>query len=208
MNALRSLGATRLAVGHVNRSDRDKPGANQTTFGSIFWRNMTRSMWQLQASGDQPANGEIAFALHHRKSNNEQRERWPLGFRYHFETGGGPITIEAHDVTAGDDLAVGATHQQRIREVLKRGQMTVSGIGSALGISPAIVRTTLNRMPDVVSFEGDGDAKTKGWGLKVINTAQPPPDPEPACYLCGRELHLYGEDGRPLCVDHAQEMAS
>jgi hypothetical protein len=143
MNALRSLGGTRLAIGHVNKTDRDKPGSNQTTFGSIFWRNMTRSMWQLVPSQDVNLDGTAPFGLYNRKSNNTARERFPLGFRYVF--GQDNYTIESYRMEADDSVAMAASPSQRIFMALNKKTMNTKEIAEMLDMAEDATRKLLTR---------------------------------------------------------------
>lgn len=167
MNAARQLGATRLGLGHLNRVDRDKPQANQTTFGSVFWRNAARAMWQLIRSEDAPA-GAAPFALYNRKSNNAARERWPLGLAFTF--GANAYGLEPYDVRATDSLAGGALTSERIRQALQGGAMDTNELAETLGIDKAAVRMACTRMDDVVQVEaavsGPGGHPAR-WGLQA-----------------------------------------
>jgi hypothetical protein len=194
MNALRSLGGTRLAIGHVNRVDRERQGAGQTTFGSIFWRNMTRSMWQLQA--EEATDSGTAFALYHRKSNNDQRERWPLGYRYLFEPDGGPIHLEAFEMSA--EVATGATIEQRIRTILKSSKSTVSDLAERLGSDTKTLDTTLRRMNDVMILP-EKLGKANLWALRAK------PSETLYCSECGNPADRYSTDGSPVCRTHARK---
>lgn len=167
MNSLRSLGATRLAIGHVNRVDRDKPTANQTTFGSVFWRNAARAMWQLIPNED-AAPHTASFALYNRKSNNDAREKWPLGFQFVFESDA--TRIETYDVHAGDPLAEGASTKSRIRDSLKTGALDTNQIAEILGVETNVIRNACNSMPDVIQLEPASpgrNGKAALWGLVV-----------------------------------------
>lgn len=168
MNALRSLGGTRLAIGHVNRVDRDKPAANQTTFGSIFWRNAARAMWQLIRDQD-AAIGAAPFALFNRKNNNDLREKWPIGLAYTF--GDQTIGIEAYDVRADGVLAEGASTQARIRDALKRGALDTNELAEMVGVEANVIRNTCQRMADVIQVEAaipGRNGKPARWGLGAI----------------------------------------
>lgn len=172
-NAARSLGCTILAIGHVNRTDRTQSAPNQSMFGSIFWRNSFRAMWQLSAADD--TNDERPFALHQRKANGDRREKWPLGFRWMFTPKGGPIYLESHDVAAGDDLATGASIGDRIKKALSRGAMSTGDIKESLGASEDSVSKTLRRLRDrgiIISLDDDnkgGRGRESMWGLAAWN---------------------------------------
>lgn len=142
MNAMRDLGQTRLAIGHVNKVDREKVGANQTTFGSIFWRNMARSMWQLVRDHD-VLGPEARFALYNRKSNNAAREKWPLGFEYRFSQTA--IHMDASAVSAGSALSEGANTNMRIYQALKNGGKNTKELADLLGMTEDAVRQACSR---------------------------------------------------------------
>ena len=206
MNALHQLGATRLAIGHVNRVDREKPAANQTTFGSIFWRNLTRSMWQLIAS-DEGGGDEARFALYQRKSNNAKRDRWPIGLRYEFDGDSGPIRMAGDAIDALDGLAAGASITERLRRALPGGARSLEELGDIVERTPEQVRWLLAKMPDVVNLNaGQTGRGAKGlYALKAHGEA--PSQREPSCHRCGGPPDGYDDAGRPLCQRHYEAKA-
>ena len=207
MNALRQLGATRLAIGHVNRVDREKPAANQTTFGSIFWRNLTRSMWQLIAS-DEGGGDEARFALYQRKSNNAKRERWPIGLRYEFDGDSGPIRISADAIDALDGLAAGASITERLRRALTDGAKSLEELGDIVDREPGQVRSALTKMRDVVNLNaGQTGRNHKGaYGLKAYGEDPQSPPAGKRCFKCGEPWSEKYDDkeGRPCCDRHQE----
>lgn len=166
MNALRSLGGTRLAIGHVNKTDRTQMTTNQTTFGSIFWRNMTRSMWQLQSNPEANLDGRAPFALHNRKNNNAARERSPLGFQYLFQPNA--IQIDSYFVSGADVLAEGSSMGNRIVALLRDGPMNTDELAEALKTDAASIRTTIGRLGGAVTQYEAGTPGRNGrpalWG--------------------------------------------
>lgn len=169
MNALRSLGGTRLAIGHVNKTDRNQMGTNQTTFGSIFWRNMTRSMWQLQANSEGSIDGRAPFALHNRKNNNAARERFPLGMQYMFAPKS--IGIETFYVSAGDVLAEGASLGTRILRALNHRSMNTTELADELGVDDGSIRQSIKRLNGAVIQVEGGTPGRNGrpaiWGVRA-----------------------------------------
>ena len=209
MNAFRRIGATRLAIGHVSRTDREQVTAEQTTFGSIYWRNLARAMWQLVPAQDRPDPDDAAFALHARKANNDRRSRWPFGFRYLFRGDGG-IELVADEVAVDGDLAEGTALGERLRKALKDGKATTTELADRLNKDANAVRVSLNRMRGrggiIQLSPGGGKNQPATWGLMA--------HPESAdklsrvrCYRCGDELDQYDDDGRPVCRRHAREEA-
>jgi hypothetical protein len=201
MNALRQLGATRLAIGHVNRIDREKPAANQTTFGSIFWRNMTRSMWQLTAESDQLIDDHARFALHQRKSNNAKRDRWPIGLRYEFDGDTGPIRMFADEIDHLDSRAGGASMTETLRRAMLDGAKDLDELGDIIDREPNQVRAIVAKMRDVVNLnKGAGGKGNKGlYGIVANGSA---PGDVPKCHRCGAAMSAWDDDARPVCEAH------
>jgi hypothetical protein len=208
MNAFRRIGATRLAIGHVSRVDREEVTAEQTTFGSIYWRNLSRAMWQLVPAQDRPDPDDVAFAIHSRKSNNDKRSRWPFGFRYLFHADGG-IELIADEVRADDDLAEGTALGERLRRALTAGKMTTTELAALTGKDSGAVAKQLTRMlarGGIVKLaQGMGKNSPSTWGL---STQQPPPPTKvPRCHRCSTEFEEYDDAGRPVCRTHAMPEA-
>lgn len=168
MNALRSLGGTRLAIGHVNKTDRNAPSANQTTFGSIFWRNMTRAMWQLQANSEGSPDGRAPFALYNRKQNNAAREKNPIGMQYIFQPSS--IAIESYFISPAEALAEGGSLGNRIVQVLGRSSKTTDELAEMFSTDGAGIRKALQRLGNAVVQLDPGTpgrgGKSATWGLR------------------------------------------
>lgn len=209
MNALRRLGATRLAIGHITQAARQGPAPLQTTFGSVVWRNLARAQWQLVSDDDQPDDSSNRFALYQRKTNNDRRDRWPIGLRYDFVEDGGPITMHADDVHATDGLAVGASITERIRRALAEGGLKgTEELGELVDRTPDQVRGILTKMRDVVNINAGQTGKGhKGlYGLKAHGES---PAQQFRCFKCGDQwAELYDEqEGRPCCARHQSASA-
>ena len=209
MNALRRLGATRLAIGHITQAARQGPAPLQTTFGSVVWRNLARAQWQLVSDDDQPDDSSNRFALYQRKTNNDRRDRWPIGLRYDFVEDGGPITMHADDVHATDGLAVGASITERIRRALAEGGLKgTEELGELVDRTPDQVRGILTKMRDVVNINAGQTGKGhKGlYGLKAHGES---PAQQFRCFKCGDPwAELYDDqEGRPCCARHQSASA-
>ena len=78
--AIRTLKCTTVVVAHQAKP---QPGTNNgMPFGSAFWWNMARSIWQIDKEGE-PGTDRIEVGLFHRKVNSGRLHR-PLGFRFEF----------------------------------------------------------------------------------------------------------------------------
>ena len=78
-NALRSLEVTSLTIAHVSKDG----GGDRGPFGSIFWKNNARVMWEIIA-GEATSKTQKEIGLYQRKINTGAPEP-PLAFRMQFD---------------------------------------------------------------------------------------------------------------------------
>jgi hypothetical protein len=64
-NAIQKLGITSLTIAHETKTEN-----HDHVFGSIFWRNSARNIWNGQTETDASDNRRISFELYHRKCNH------------------------------------------------------------------------------------------------------------------------------------------
>lgn len=163
MNALASFEqATRLVISHVAKADQEK--SLGSPYGSVYVRNMARSVWELRGRIDPDGSDEIAIALYHRKANNSKLYL-PIGFKIVFSDD--KIDIAYHDISESPELLRKAGITFQILKKLKEGQFTVKELSETMSASEGTVRTTLSRLLDqkkVLSIE-DYKGKDKKWGL-------------------------------------------
>lgn len=134
--ALRSLRVSTTTVAHVA-----KGGKENEPFGSIFWRNLPRANFRVNASHE-PGDTSFVIGLKHTKSNNGQRLR-DMAFEINFGDGG--VTFNPARITDHPELARGLSLGQRISAALQHGGLTVKELAENLDETEANVRTTLNR---------------------------------------------------------------
>ena len=160
-NALRQLNATSLAIGHTAKGDSLRP----TIYGSTFFTNRPRSVWELQKS-QEIGQDEMVLALWHRKSN-DSRLFMPLGYALKFTDY--DVNIKCHDIRTMDDFLAGMPIHTRINFILKHGPLTMKEILDKLNVSEdakqtseGTLKTELNRM-----LNAEKVAKMGGqlWGL-------------------------------------------
>ena len=99
---LRSLKCSTVIIAHQSKPQIGL--TNNMPFGSTFWWNLARSIWQIEAEGE-PGIGEISVGIFHRKVNSGTRQE-PLGFAISFQS---PIpgineygSIFFHKLSLGD----------------------------------------------------------------------------------------------------------
>lgn len=137
--AVRSFGPIgSLHVAHVNKSE----DADRKPFGSAFWFNGCRALWNVKVAERAPGDSTLAIALHDRKQNLGGK-RPSVGFEFRFE--GDQTEVRRVDPARNPELAVGLQIGQRIQELLRAGAMTKDQIAAELeDVKPDTIRRTLN----------------------------------------------------------------
>ena len=150
---LRQLGnVTGICVGHVTK---EKIG-EKTPFGSAFWWNSSRSVWEVQKH-QEVGEDRTQMGMFHRKANDSKLFP-PLGFLFSFFEDG--IIVEAQDVKKVPGLSKGARRWERILALLNEsGLMSVKDIAEALRDDQESIRTTLYQYNKLFVKRG------KEWGL-------------------------------------------
>lgn len=170
LNALRHMGkVTRLVIAHVSKGSAENATGPSRPFGSVFFWNGMRSGVEVRRAEDQPTEDRIDIALYHRKSNDGRHAR-PIGLSVSFDGDIGNILFEESEISDVPDLAARASLSERIREVLKRGQMNTREIAEELEAKEDSVLKTLKRMSGktVVQLHGIRGQLSE-WGLHEAN---------------------------------------
>lgn len=84
-NALRHLNCTKLVNAHIPKAIATNKGAPLYPFGSVFARNLARSLWAVvrDPSSDSQPTTRLSVTLHHTKANDDYLHH-PIGLRYQF----------------------------------------------------------------------------------------------------------------------------
>ncbi len=164
-NTLRGLGdVTRLVISHVSKAGAASKG-QATPFGSVFVRNMARSVWELRRSEE--GSDRFSIGLYHRKTNGGKL--WdPIGFTVQFDSSKGSVKLSLTEVSDDPSLAEHTKLSDRIKHALRAGTVKyVDQLATEVGASPDSVSKTLRRLEDVERI-GDsvgGSGKKNGWRL-------------------------------------------
>src|SRR3990167_8196305 len=135
--ALRQLGLPALLLGHTAKNSEEK-----TPFGSVFFFNLARTVWEVRKS-QEPDAGLYRFGLYHKKCNLGPK-RSPLGFTVSIDQGVCRITTA--DLSEEPELRAGLPLQVQIEKVLHgKPSMTVRALAQELDANDASIRTTLHR---------------------------------------------------------------
>ncbi len=150
--ALRSLKLATLSIDHVTKTDTKMP------FGSVFKYNAARSIYEVKNS-QVPGDTCLEIGLYHRKINTGRLQK-PIGLKMSFFEDG--VIFETMDIQSVPQLSSALPLRDQIREILKRGSLTVPEITNEIPVSHATIRMTLNRNKHLFVL---ADQSGKRWGL-------------------------------------------
>ncbi len=130
-NSLRRLGITSLTIAHMPREGKD-------IYGSIFYRNLARSVWNCEGQRNDKQN-TLTIKLANDKANLSGRHE-PLHFQFRFEDGCTGVS------RVDGNIDCSASLRDEIYSLLKKeGGKSVKEIGMDIGKPENTVRTVLNR---------------------------------------------------------------
>ena len=150
--ALRLLGGTSLTLAH---NSKDPNTDSKSVFGSVFFSNLARSIWQCKAEKE-PLENRATVSLKQIKASLSQLHA-TMGLCYDFDEDTNRITVTKTDLS-DTSLAGDLPLSIRIRNLLRTGPMANKDIADALGARQESVKTTLNRL------------KSKGITVKIGDT--------------------------------------
>lgn len=153
-NALAKLRRSSLTISHMTKDEKD----DVHPFGSIYWFNSARSVWNLK--GPEEDENPKHLALFNRKSNEDVRHK-PMGLSMAF---GENITVEREDLAS--EFMVHLSLSQRLRRALRVRGKSVKELGEELDEDAGKLRVVLNRMKGVRVI-GDSEDGSKLWGLSA-----------------------------------------
>ena len=158
-DALRKLGTTSLTLAHTSKNQQE-PGRT-SIFGSVFFTNLSRSVWEAQAEHDVGDNMGIV-TLKHQKANLSKLHM-PMAYQVSFsET---DISFKRVDADRAN-LPAGL----QIKLELRSGAMTVKQLSDNLELPEATTRKAVQRLysKDVVLKVGKIEGQDV-WGLRVTD---------------------------------------
>lgn len=168
MGALRRLNnTTRLIVAHVSKAQIEKKATFSGPIGSIYFKNLSRSVWEVAKSPEEVADHTIV-GLFHRKVNRG-RMHSPFSLAIYFDSSERVIQFSEHDITDSVELTSKTTLATQIIALLKtipERRLSAQAMAEYLETTDAKVRVALNRMKDrVVVRLGEATDKNAEWGL-------------------------------------------
>lgn len=154
-SALRTLpDVTTLIIAH---NSKDMLTSKKSVYGSVFFTNLSRSVWECKKSQEQ-GDPEMLISLTHRKSNRKLHSA--LGFRFTFDDAINTIKVEKADLL-DTELAKVLPLRIRIADLLKHRKLEVKELAEELGEKEASVRARLHDNKKIFKHFDDG------WGLLI-----------------------------------------
>ncbi len=154
--ALRELEHTSLILAHTSKDQLTK---KKTIFGSVFFMNLSRSIWECkkeQPSGD----SEVIISLKQVKGSYSKLHA-TLGFCFSFDQGGA-VSVTKTNLNDMEHFITAPLPQQIKKLLLNKGPLSASDIAVTLRKDKDTVQTTLGRMKK--ELDNTSDHK---WGLRT-----------------------------------------
>jgi hypothetical protein len=168
MAAMRDLNATKLVLAHISKGAALNGGSERgRTFGSVFFENLSRSVWEVRSDTD---SNPIDLAFFHRKANLGRKTR-PFGLSLSFDDVVGSAIFRQADLSAMPALAEHAPLSIRVGAALRQGNMSTGELASELGVSRGSLSKSLyrdakrNAVVKMPSSEKQGRGQESYWGL-------------------------------------------
>ncbi len=141
--ALRTIGCASLVLAHVPKSIPD--GQEASAYGSVFFRELARNVWEFQRTGTASSTDPVRVALHQKK-NNFGPDMSPLGFELTFNDVNQTVRVEAFDPADEPVFEEKLPVPSRIRNLLEDGRpRTSKQIADELVIKLDTVKSALSR---------------------------------------------------------------
>ena len=138
-----------IILAHVTHEARK--GGKSSPFGSVFWINLPRNIFELAVSAGQRQN-HSDYALHHRKSNTGSL-RPPLGFRLTWDADG--CSIDELDIRKNAKLVAGLPLGERVSiAISENGAMSTADLSELLDSPTRSLSSTLSGDDRFVSQNG------------------------------------------------------
>ena len=154
--ALRKLGITSLTLAHCSK---DQLTRKRTIFGSVFFTNLARSVWECKAEHE-AGEDEAVISLKHAKANLS-RLHSPLGYRFTFTNNSIAIAkADLRDTGLSSELPLSV----RIKDLLQNGAMPVKDIAETLDANEASTKTIIYRLAQ----KGVTVKVGESWGLQAL----------------------------------------
>lgn len=147
--ALRRLNCTVLVIAHQSKTEEGR----KSIFGSVFFRNLARLVWQVKKKEQIPGSSTLDMTLVHNKENDSGRQA-DIGFRLMFNEDS--VSVERREPSNNEATSIIPHAIDRIVEAIKTDVHTVKEIADFTGMEYGTIHKTLTRYEGKnVNREGD-----------------------------------------------------
>lgn len=161
MNALRTLGVTRLALHHMSHESVKSPGSGSAPGGSRYYRNAARCLWEVHRSVLSPQIANVG--LYNRKMNDDARLEEPLAWEIDYgEVRGGAIRFSKCELADDPALRANMALADQIGYLLQGRALAVSQLADEVDATQDSIRKALRGTGRFVQIDG-----TPLWGLRA-----------------------------------------
>ncbi|MBM4134444.1 MAG: hypothetical protein FJ245_11810 [Nitrospira sp.] len=162
MTALRTLKVSTLVLAHQPKHQEE--GKEATVYGSVFFHNLARSVWELKKVQEVGADTR-EIGLFHRKCNLARLHK-PLGFRILEPDGGDTIAFESMPLEESEALSVGLSDTERVKRTLVQdGPGTAKTLAERVNLDASRVRVALSRGRGVWCAETGKEGREMVWEI-------------------------------------------
>lgn len=149
MNALRSLGekVSRLCVAHMSKAEIEKDNGKGRIYGSVFWENSARSVFEVRMDEQPSLDGSVRTAMYHTKVNRG-RKLEPIGLLWVFNDDQMPMGVRRADVYDSENLAARLPLGNRALQALRQavGGASLADLAGTLATTPDALTPVLERL--------------------------------------------------------------
>lgn len=149
-NAVRRLGRGCLNLAHLPKAREGATDDSTSIFGSVFFFNLSRSVWHLKQATEEATDDAITIAFFHKK-NNLGRKSQPVGLELRFS--GGQPRIRSVELATVESLASKLPLQQRIKHLLMKGPRSIEDLVTELDAKPDTLKRVVRRFSEGNKFQ-------------------------------------------------------
>lgn len=136
---VRQLGIGSLHLAHVSKAE----GGDAKPFGSVFFFNSARAVWNLKSTEDSTGAGSLTLGVFDKKPSLRARQQ-PFALEVTF--GADRTTIRHSEIADSAEFAPKLSFYQRVRAHLRAGPMTRDQIAAVFDdTKPETIKRSLNR---------------------------------------------------------------
>jgi len=141
--ALRTLGATSLTLAH---NSKDPNTDTKSIFGSVFFSNLARGIWQVKAEKEPMSNYAVVVLKQIKASLSLMH--LPMGLGFEFDEANSVVEVTKVEAKDSSLMSTELPLSVRIKDILRRGPMTAKEIEQELDVKENTLRATLKRLKD------------------------------------------------------------